>query len=69
MNIEFTYDDGFTNYIARKAYELNSGARGLKTVFDNEIGGALFRIFAGDYSGTHLTDPLNNGVAYKLKKK
>ena len=41
----------------------------LKTVFDNEIGGALFRIFAGDYSGTHLTDPLNNGVAYKLKKK
>ncbi len=69
MNIEITYDDGFTDYIARKAYELNSGARGLKTVFDNEIGGALFRIFAGDYSSIHLTMPESNGLAYKLIKK
>jgi len=69
MNIEFTYDDSFIDYIASKAVELNSGARSLKTIFDDEISSALFRVFAGDYSKITLTNPQINGKTYTLTKK
>lgn len=69
MNIKFSYDDSFIDYIAEKAIELNSGARSLKTVFDEVISSALFRIFAGDYSSIHLVAPDNEKKPYVLTKK
>ena len=69
MNIKFTYEDDFIDYIAEEAMTLNSGARGLKTVFDDIISSAMFRIFAGDYSSIHLTKPNNEEKPYVLTKK
>lgn len=69
MGIEFTYDNDFIDYIAEKAIELESGARSLKTIFDDVISGAMFRIFAGDYSNIHLTRPDESEKAYVLTKK
>lgn len=69
MNIGFTYEDDFIDYIAEKAVALNSGARGLKTVFDDIISSAMFRIFAGDYSSIHLTRPNDEEKPYVLTKK
>lgn len=57
MGIGFEYNDDFVNYIAEKAIKLNSGARSLKTVFDECISGAMFRIFAGEYSNVSLVKP------------
>ena len=48
---------------------LNSGARSLKTVFDDCINSALFRIFAGEYSGISLIKPNDeNEKPYILTK-
>lgn len=69
MNITFSYDEGFVEYIAEKAITLNSGARSLKTVFDNTINSAMFRIFAGEYSEINLTSPTSEGKTYVLTKK
>ena len=69
MNIKFKYDEDFIDYIAEKAIALNSGARSLKTVFDDTIGSAMFRIFAGEYSEIKLIRPTNNEKPYVLKKK
>lgn len=68
MKIDFSYDDDFIDYIADKAIELNSGARSLKTVFDDIISSAMFRIFAGDYSSIHLVKPNENEKIYILSK-
>lgn len=57
MNIKFTYDDDFIDYVAEKAVAENSGARSLKKVFDDIISSAMFRIYAGDYSSIHMTKP------------
>ncbi len=69
MNIEFSYDEDFIDYIAEKAVTLNSGARSLKTVFDDTISSAMFRIFAGEYSAINLTRPTNEERPYVLTKK
>ena len=69
MDIEFSYDEDFIDYIAEKVVALNSGARSLKTIFDNTIGSAMFRIFAGEYSAINLTKPAIDGKAYTLTKK
>lgn len=69
MNIEFSYNEDFIDYIAEKALALNSGARSLKTVFDDTISSAMFRIFAGEYSAIHLTKPTNEERPYILTKK
>ena len=69
MNIEFSYDEDFIDYIAEKAIALNSGARSLKTVFDDTISSAMFRIFAGEYSSINLTRPTNDEKPYVLTKK
>lgn len=69
MNIVFSYDDEFVDYIADEAIMLNTGARSLKTIFDDVISSALFRIFAGEYSAIHLTKPTLEKKAYVLKTK
>lgn len=69
MNIAFSYDEDFVDYIAEKAVALNSGARSLKTVFDDAISSAMFRIFAGEYSAINLTRPTNDERPYVLTKK
>ena len=69
MNIDFTYDEDFIDYIATKAIALNSGARSLKTVFDDIISSAMFKIFDGDYSSIHLINPNENESPYVLTKK
>jgi len=69
MNIEFSYDDSFIDYIAEEAVKLNSGARSLKTIFDDSISSAMFRIFAGEYSSIHLTGPTTETKSYILREK
>lgn len=69
MNIEFSYDNDFIDYVADKAFALNSGARSLKTIVDDTISSAMFRIFAGEYSAIKLTGPTNEKKTYVLTKK
>lgn len=70
INISFSYEDNFVDYIAEKAVILNSGARSLKTVVDDAISSAMFRIFAGGYSRILLTKPITNEERpYVLTKK
>lgn len=69
MNIEFSYDNDFIDYVADKAFALNSGARSLKTIVDDTISSAMFRIFAGEYSVIKLTGPTNEKKPYVLTKK
>lgn len=69
MNIAYSYDEDFINYISEKAVALNSGARSLKAVFDDAISSAMFRIFAGEYSAINLTKPTNDDNPYILTKK
>lgn len=69
MDIEFSYDEDFIDYIAEKAVALKSGARSLKTVFDDTISSAMFRIFAGEYSAINLIKPTNEERPYVLTKK
>ncbi len=57
LQVQFEFDDDFIDYIADLAIAKKSGARSLKTVFDECISSALFRIFAGEYSGILLTKP------------
>lgn len=57
MNIEFDYSDEFIDWLAEKAVKLQSGARCLKTVFDECISSAMFDIFAGQYSKLSLVKP------------
>lgn len=68
MGVSFSYDDKFVDFIAEKAEQLDTGARSLKTIFDEQISGALFSIFAGDYKNISLTSPDENGISYKLEK-
>ena len=57
LQIQFEFNDDFIEYIADLAIAKKSGARSLKTVFDDCISSALFRIFAGEYSGISLVKP------------
>ena len=59
LNVKFEFNDEFIEYIADLAVQKQSGARSLKTVFDECISSALFRIFAGEYSGISLVKPSN----------
>ena len=69
LNVEFNFNDDFIEYIAEVAILKQSGARSIKTVFDNCISSALFRIFAGEYSSITLVNPNeNNYIPYILKK-
>ena len=57
LQVQFEFSDDFIEYIASLAIAKKSGARSLKTVFDDCISSALFRIFAGEYSGISLIKP------------
>ena len=69
LNVNFEFNDEFVEYIAELAVEKQSGARSLKTVFDECISSALFRIFAGEYSSISLVKPdEENNKPYVLTK-
>lgn len=70
MSIEFSYDESFLDWMAERAVEENTGARSLKTVFDDCISSAMFRIFAGEYSSIMLSRPdSSTNKPYTLTKK
>ena len=70
LQVQFEFTDDFIEYIADLAIAKKSGARSLKTVFDDCISSALFRIFAGEYSGISLVKPDGeNEKTYILTKK
>lgn len=69
FQVQFEFTDDFIEYIADLAIAKKSGARSLKTVFDDCISSALFRIFAGEYSGISLVKPdIENERPYVLTK-
>lgn len=69
LGVDFDYSDEFIDYIAELAVARKSGARSLKTVFDDCISSALFRIFAGEYSSISLVKPNDkNNRPYTLTK-
>lgn len=69
LEVDYEFNDEFIEYIAEIAVSLNTGARSLKTVFDEAISGALFRIFAGEYSSVSLVKPKSKDEkAYVLTK-
>ncbi|MEE0699568.1 MAG: AAA family ATPase [Bacilli bacterium] len=70
LQVQFEFNNDFIEYIADLAIAKKSGARSLKTVFDDCIGNALFRIFAGEYSEISMVRPYSeNDKAYVLTKK
>lgn len=69
LGVNFDFSDDFIEYIAELAVAKQSGARSLKTVFDDCISSALFRIFAGEYSSISLVKPdEKNNKPYVLTK-
>lgn len=69
LEVNFDFSDEFIEYIAELAIAKQSGARSLKTVFDDCISSALFRIFAGEYSSISLVKPDDeNNKPYLLTK-
>ena len=69
LNVQFDFNNDFIEYIADLAIAKKSGARSLKTVFDDCISSALFRIFAGEYSKISLVKPNDeNEKPYVLNK-
>ncbi len=69
LEVKFEFTDDFIEYIAELAIAKHSGARSLKTVFDDCISSALFRIFAGEYSSISLVRPdIENNKPYILTK-
>ena len=70
LQVQFDFNDEFIEYIAEIALAKKSGARGLKTVFDDCLSSALFKIFAGEYSKISLIKPNSvNEKPYVLNKK
>lgn len=69
LQVQFEFTDDFIEYIADLAIAKKSGARSLKTIFDECISSALFRIFAGEYSGILLVKPdIKDEKPYVLTK-
>ena len=69
LEVNFDFSDEFIEYIAELAITKQSGARSLKTVFDDCISSSLFRIFAGEYSSISLVKPDDeNNKPYVLTK-
>lgn len=70
LGIEYSYTEDFIKYIAEIAVTKQSGARSLKMVFDDAISGALFKIFAGEYTSISLDRPSSeNDKPYTLTDK
>ena len=69
LEVSFNFNDEFIEYIAEIAISKQCGARSIKTVFDDCISSALFRIFAGEYSNISLIKPNGeNSNPYILTK-
>ena len=69
LEVSFDFNDEFIEYIAEIALSKQCGARSIKTVFDDCISSALFRIFAGEYSSISLVKPdEENNKPYILTK-
>lgn len=68
MEIKFSYDDDFLDYIVMEAEALDCGARSLKTVFDGIISDELFDIFSGQKKSIHLSVPADKSKSYVAKK-
>lgn len=70
LGIEYSYSEDFIKYIAEIAVTKQSGARSLKMVFDDAVSGALFKIFAGEYTSISLKRPNGeNDKPYTLTNK
>lgn len=69
LNIDFSFDDEFINYVAEKTLEKQSGARSLKTIVDDLLSNALFNIFSQEYESIFLTKPTKEKEAYVLTRK
>lgn len=70
LGIDFHFNDEFIEYIAELAIAKQTGARSLKTVFDDCISSALFKIFSGECSSISLVKPDDeNDKPYILTKK
>lgn len=54
-NIKLIYDEKVIDAICNRAFELNCGARSLKTIIDDAIDEALSDIFSDEYSTLELT--------------
>ncbi len=70
MNLDFHYNNEFIDYVAERAIQLNTGARSLKTIVDDCMSSAMFKIFAGEYSEISLVAPKSDDdIPYILSKK
>lgn len=70
LNVDFKFSDGFIDFLADAAIAKKSGARGIKTAFDECVSDALFSIFAGESSSISLIKPdEKTGKAFILKPK
>lgn len=70
IGVSLTYDYEFIEYIAKEAMKLNTGARGIKTTFENSTSGIMYKVFEGSCNDIHLVSPLKNeNQAFILSKK
>lgn len=57
LQVKFEFNDNFIEYIVDLAITEKSDTRSLKTIFEECISSALFKIFAGKYSEISLINP------------
>ena len=57
LQAKFEFNDNFIEYIGDLAIAEKSYARSLKTIFEQCISSALFRILVGEYSKILLIKP------------
>lgn len=75
MNISFECTDEFVDWLIDEAYKEETaatektGARCIKTKFDDVISGAMFKIFAGEYSKVTMVKPDEDGICYQMVAK
>ena len=70
IGVSLSYDDDFIEYIAKEAIKLNTGARGIKTTFENSTSGIMYKVFEGSCNDIHLISPeKNKNQAFILSKK
>lgn len=59
MNIKLTWDDDFINDVVEQAFQLNVGARGLKTIIDAKMNDLFYDVFDHNETEIHLTKEKN----------
>lgn len=72
-NIILNYDESFISAVSKKAFEMNCGARGLKTIIDGVINKYMYDILSGKTCEISLTSSdvyeKNNDVVEKVFTK